>query len=154
MNNLIKSIKRTTRLYRQPSRIGEVFENNGINWLIIGIQSVEITYSQLEISYICQNLDMDFVYQPSTTFKNDNLVEFYLTIKTGKEHVLKTITLGHMFRDKGGNPYQSIEYTGVEIKYTDVVVSFLARPIRPIARKEAKVKLLNERKKQLNLSIV
>jgi hypothetical protein len=59
-----------------------------------------------------------------------------------------------MFFDADGNPYQSIEYTDVEIKHTDVVVSFLARPIRPIPRKEAKAKLRNERMKKLKLEIL
>lgn len=154
MDNLIKSIKQTTKLYRQPSRIGDVIEYNNEQWLIIGIQDVQMVYSRLEILYVCQNLNEDFLYQPSSPSKGDNLIEFEITIKTGKEHVLERITLGRMFRDINNKPYQSIEYTDVSIKFTDVVVSFLARPIRPIARKEAKAKLLNERKKKLNLSLV
>lgn len=154
LKDLIRSISRTTKLYRQPLRIGDVFEHNKINWLIIGIQSVDIIYAQLKISYICQNLDMDYVYQPSKPTQNDKLVEFYLTVKTGKEHVLETITLGRMFRDINNHPYQSIEYTDVEIKHTDIVVSFLAKPIRPLGRKEAKAKLKNERMKKLKLEVL
>ncbi|MGG3919637.1 hypothetical protein ABEV38_13625 [Parageobacillus thermoglucosidasius] len=51
MRNLIKTIKMTTMLYRQPRRIGDVIEYQGEIWLIIGIQWVAITYSQLEIEY-------------------------------------------------------------------------------------------------------
>ncbi len=154
MMELIKSITKTTKLYRQPMRIGEVFEHDGINWLIIGIQNIDITYFQLRISYICQNLNLDFVYQPTSHSRNDNLVEFELRIRTGKEHILESITLGRMFRDKNHNPYQAIEYTDIEIKHTDIVVSFLARPIRPVARKKAKAKLRNEKMKKLKLEIL
>lgn len=154
LKELIRSIVVTTKLYRQPHRVGDVLESNDTSWLVIGIQNVEIIYSRLKITYICQNLNMDYVYQPSTPTKNDKLVEFYITIRTGKEHILETVSLGRMFKDKNNNPYQSIEYTDVEIKHTDVVVSVLARPIRPIPRKEAKAKLRNEKIKKLKLEIL
>ncbi|WP_121616628.1 hypothetical protein [Virgibacillus halodenitrificans] len=153
MNNLIKSIRKTTKLYCQPSRIGDVIEYNGEHWLVIGIQDVQIKYSRLEIVYVCQNLELDFTYQPSSPSK-DKLVHFELSIKTGKEHILKDITLGRLVRDKNNRPYQTIEYTDIEIKHTDIVVSFLARPINPVSRKEAKERLLNERKKKLDLTLL
>lgn len=154
LSELFKTFEKTTRLYKQPLRIGDIFESENTSWIVIGIQNVSIIYSQLKIRYICQNLKMDYVYQASSPSKNNDFVEFYLTIKTGKEHYLEVITLGRMFWDKNKYPYQAIEYTDVEIKYTDVVISFLARPIRPIPRKEAKAKLRNEKMKKLKLEIL
>jgi hypothetical protein len=149
MKDLIVSIRRTTQLYRPPARIGDVLDGK---WLIIGIQDIDITYSRLEITYVCQNLEQDFVYQTATS-KGDELREFELRIKTGKEHILKRIALGKLVWYKNTMPFQTVEYTDVNIKFTDIVVSFLARPIRPVARKEAKAKLLSEKRKKLNLTI-
>lgn len=155
MKKLIKTIKVTTMLYRQPRRIGDVIEYQGKMRLIIGIQWVAITYSQLEIEYVCQNLEQDFAYPyPSANpHKSDDLREFFITIKTGKEYVLEHIRLGKMFWYHD-IPFQTIEYTDVEIQFTDIIVSFLARPIRPVARKEAKAKLIHEKKKKLQLSLI
>ncbi|PGK51679.1 hypothetical protein CN918_28195 [Priestia megaterium] len=152
MENLIKSIRRTTQLYRQPSRVGDVIEHNNEHWLIIGIQDIKIIYSRLDILYVCQNLELDFLYQPATN-KGDDLREFEMAIRTGKEHLLEKINLGRIFW-YNKMPFQSVEYIDVEIKYTDVVISFLARPIRPVSQKEAKAKLLSEKKKKLNLSLL
>ncbi|WP_044893270.1 hypothetical protein [Bacillus alveayuensis] len=153
MRNLIKTIKVSTMLYRQPHRIGDVIEYQGKMWLIIGIQWVSITYSQLEIEYVCQNLEQDFAYPPTTPHKGDDLREFFITIKTGKEYVLEHVRLGRIFW-YNDMPFQTIEYTDIEIQFTDIIVSFLARPIRPVARKEAKAKLIHEKKKKLKLSLI
>lgn len=149
MKDLIASIKRTTPLYRPPARIGDVLDGK---WLVIGIQDIDITYSRLEITYVCQNLEQDFVYQPAAS-KGDELREFELRIKTGKEHILKRIALGKLVWYQKKMPFQTVEFTDVYIQYTDIVVSFLARPIRPVSRKEAKAKLLDERRKKLNLTV-
>ena len=153
LKNLISSIRQTTRLYKQPSRIGDVLEVKNSLYLIIGIQDVQIAYSKLEIIYVCQKLDVEYLYQPSVDY-GENLTEFVETIRAGKEGLLKSITLGHIFFDSEDRPYQSVEFTDVQIEYTDIKVSFLARPIRPVARKEAKSRLLNERKRKLNLTLV
>lgn len=151
---LICSIRNTTRLYKKPPRIGDVIEAQNNHFLVIGIQSVDIEYSsKLNIHFICQNLNMDFSYQPKSAV-GENLVEFEQRIKTGKEHILDKIKLGKLIVDKNGYSYQTVEFTDVTIDYTDVVVSFLARPIRPVGRKEAKAKLVNERKRKLNLSLI
>lgn len=156
MQNLIRTLKKTTRLYKQPSRIGDVLEYQNEMYLIIGIQNVQIIYSKLEITYVCQNLHEKIFSQPSLTKSEHEtqLTHFYQVIKTGKEHVLKEIMLGKLFFGEDRNPYQTVEFTDVEIEYTDIKVSFLAKPIRPVARKEAKAKLVGEKKKRLNLAVV
>ena len=156
MQNLIRTFKERTRLYKQPLRIGDIFERQNQMYLIIGIQNVEIIYSNLEVTYVCQNLNEEFVYQPQITKTEyeTQLAQFYQVIKTGKEHVLKEIMLGKLFLGKDGNRYQTVEFTDVEIEYTDIKVSFLAKPIRPISRKEAKAKLINEKKKRLSLTLI
>jgi hypothetical protein len=153
MRDLIKTIKVSTMLYRQPHRIGDVIEYQGKMWIVIGIQWVSIVFGQLQIDYVCQNLEQDFVYQSASSNKGDDLREFSITIQTGKEHVLEDVRLGRLFwyHDM---PFQSVEYTDVEIQFTDIIVSFLARPIRPISRKEAKAKLIHEKKKRLNLTLI
>ncbi|WP_374723682.1 hypothetical protein [Calidifontibacillus erzurumensis] len=150
MRDLIKTIKVSTMLYRQPYRIGDVIEDQGKMWLIIGIQWVAIVYGELQITYICQDLELDYIYPPANTKYRDDLREFSLTIPTGKEHVLENIRLGRLFW-YNDMPFQTVEYTDVEIQFTDIVVSFLARPIRPISRKEAKAKLIHEKKKKITI---
>jgi hypothetical protein len=153
MRDLIQTIKVTTMLYRQPYRIGDVFEYQGKMWLVIGIQWVSIVYGKLQIDYVCQNLEQEYVYPAATPRKGDDLREFFITIKTGKEHVLEDVRLGRLFW-YNDMPFQTVEYTDVEIQFTDIIVSFLARPIRPISRKEAKAKLIHEKRKKLNLTLL
>lgn len=153
MRDLIRTIKVSTRLYRQPFRIGDVIEDRGKMWIVIGIQWVDIIYSELEITYIVQDLQQDYIYPPAHDKYHDGLKEFYITIPTGKEHVLESVRLGRLFW-YNDMPFQSVEYTDVEVRFTDIVVSFLARPIRPISRKEAKTKLIHEKKKKLKLTIL
>ncbi|AJA42394.1 hypothetical protein AJ85_05745 [Alkalihalobacillus alcalophilus ATCC 27647 = CGMCC 1.3604] len=152
MQEVIKTLQRSTKLYKQPYRIGDVVECEGENYLIIGIQSIEIDSYRLRVSYVAQSLEKDFLCQ-TTLSKGDGLTEFKTTIKTGKEVVFEKVRLGKLFWYKDF-PFQSVEYTDIEIKFTDIEISFLARPIRPISRKEAKAKLLSERKKKLNLTLI
>lgn len=154
MKRIIKSIKKTYNLYKQPLQIGDLMEFKKENWIIIGIEEVSITYSQLEIIYTCQNTAEKILYQPDTFNLGEyKTVDIVARIRTGKEHILKKIQLGKLvwIEDK---PYQSVGYTDVSIEFTDVVVSFLGRPVRPIPVKEVKAKLLEERKKALNLQLI
>lgn len=156
MKDLIASIKKTTKLYKQPSRLGDIIKCNDKKWLVIGMQDVRfhVYGSALTITYVCQNLEQEFLYQPAAPKQKDNLVECIIKVTTGKSREFNDdFSLGKLFWIDG-LAYQSVEYTDVEIKFTDVVVSFLARPIRPISQKEAKAKLLNEKKKELNLSLL
>lgn len=154
MNELITTVRSTTRLYKQPKRIGDVIDVKDKDYLIIGIQDIRVLYGKtLEIFYMCQSLDVEHVFQPEMVVSHNNFVELELVIPTGKEkEYLKRIELGRMVLSEG-RPYQTIEYTDVELKFTDVVISFLARPIKPVSQKEEKAKLLNEKKKRLSLSV-
>lgn len=154
MKHIIKSIKKTYNLYKSPLQRGDLLEFKQTNWIIIGIEEVSITYSQLEIVYTCQNTSEKILYQPDTFNPAEyKTVDIVARIRTGKEHILKKIQLGKLVWIEG-KPYQSVGYTDVSIEYTDIVVSFLGRPIRPIPFKEVKAKLLEERKKALNLQLI
>lgn len=154
MKHIIKSIKKTFNLYKQPLRIGDLMEFEQKNWIVIGIETVAIIYSQLEIVYTCQNTAEKMLYQSETFNPAEyKTVDIVARIRTGKEHILKKIQLGKLVWIEG-KPYQSVGYTDVSIEYTDIVVSFLGRPIRPISAKEVKAKLLHERKKAINLQLI
>ena len=154
--DLITTVRSRIRLYKQPHRIGDVIDVDNMNFLIIGIQDIRLVLgSQLEIYYVCQSLEMDHAYQPMQTVPHDNFIELELMIPTGKERdYLKRIELGRLIWSEEGWPYQTIEYTDVELKFTDLVISFLARPIKPVSQKEARARLRNEKKKRLNLSVL
>lgn len=153
MSDLITSVISRVKLYKQPRRIGDITEIGNVLYLIIGIQKIDITYVKLEIHFTCQNLDEDYTYLDSNIYTAD-LKEFIFEVKTGKDPFPRIIQLGQLVQGPDGKDYQVMEYTDVEIEYTNVQISFLAKEIIPIPRKEAKAKRLNEKKRKLKLEII
>ena len=157
MKDIIKSCEVQYQLYKEPAHIGEIIQigKKQEDALIIGIELVRIVYTKLVIRYICQIIKTDHVYQPkSDAHLQEKLTAFTFTIQTGKERLLEKITLGRMFWDENDYPYQAVSYKDVTIKGCDVVVSFYARPIKPMKREEAKALLVSSKKRKLNLEVI
>lgn len=153
---LFKSVTANIRLYKQPKRIGETITVEKKTFLIIAIQNIKIRTQSIYITYVCQDLETNFVPQLQRNDPSDTNREFYMIFPTGKiADALKKVELGKLFFDKEyGLPYQTTEYTDIEFMHTDVKVSFLARPIRPISQKEAKAKWREEKKRSMKLEVL
>lgn len=143
-------------LYRKPFQIGDMLEIDGemTDWLIIGIQSIDIRYTTLYIGYVCQNIEQKYdapkeVYSGTSPYT----VSFDLRVKTGKTAVLKQIELGRVFIHEDVY-YQTREYTGVRLEHTDIIVSFLGEPLVPINQGELKSARLKRRMKVMNLELL
>lgn len=149
MDSLIMVLQQTTRLYKSPNRKGDILEYKGSSYLIIGIESIEIYYSKLKVSYICQNISADIAYK-YTPEPQLNLREFYQKIYEKDDYDLLKLRLGKHFYYEGKS-YQVREYTDIEFEHTDLVISFYAAKIHPIPHKEAKSLYRTERKKKLSL---
>lgn len=150
-DHLFQSIRRRTKLYKKPDRVGDTFSLNQKTWLIIGIQDISIEYSTLDILYVCQQINEDAILPKPVVNTGEPLVPFFVKIATGKEHILERIRLGRLFYDKQNRAYQSVEFGDIEISYTDIIITVYARPVRAVTREEAKRKYKNQRKQELQI---
>ncbi|TWM23244.1 hypothetical protein CHCC15087_3803 [Bacillus licheniformis] len=106
----------------------------------------------MKVIYTIQNAEESYVYPPEFNRSNQTFA-FEKRIRTGKKPVLETIQPGRVFWVKG-KPYQSIGFTDISIEFTDIVIGFEGRLVQPIPTKEVRGKVLNERKKKLNLQVL
>lgn len=151
---MIKTVKRVFRLFRQPNKIGETFDLNGVTYLVLGIQSYVLQGNILTILYTVQDLSQtDYIskakaYAPSTP---THQVEFVARDKYDSEK-FKRLQLGRLLLHQG-ETYKILEYTELQFIGTDMKLSFISCPVYPVDRKQAKSKLMNERRKKLKLEV-
>lgn len=151
MNQLITSINQTTRLFRAPQRIGEIMEYKERMYWIIGIENFKIVGNRLSIWYTVQDLENHDFISKQIAYPEHGVEECYIQYKYDED--LEHIQLGRTFTNKG-EYYKIFEYTDIVLKGTDIEVSFLARKILPINRKEAKTKYFAEKKKKLAIKTI
>lgn len=152
MKHIIKSLEKTYRLYKQPHKIGDFIEFQQKQWIIIGIEGVSIDLNKLKVIYTIQNVEEAYVYQPPIS-DSGKTVEIIARIRTGKEAILEKIQVGRLVWIDN-KPYQSVGFIDIDIEFTDVVITLIGRPVRPIPIKEVRAKVINERKKKLNLQVL
>ncbi|WP_238810560.1 hypothetical protein [Bacillus velezensis] len=152
MKHIIKSLEKAYRLYKQPHKIGDLIEFQQKQWIIIGIEAVSIDLNKLRVIYTVQNAEEVYAYQPPIS-DSGKTVEIIARVRTGKEAILEKIQVGRLVWIDN-KPYQSVGFIDIDIEFTDVVITFLGRPVRPIPIKEVRAKVLNERKKKLNLQVL
>lgn len=152
MKHIIKSLGKTYRLYKQPHKIGDFIEFQQKQWIIIGIEGVSIDLNKLKVIYTIQNVEEAYVYHPPIS-DSGKTVEIIARIRTGKEAILEKIQVGRLVWIDN-KPYQSVGFIDIDIEFTDVVITLIGRPVRPIPIKEVRAKVINERKKKLNLQVL
>lgn len=143
------------KLFKQPYKIGDTYESNGETRLVLGIENFELNryHNQLKVRYTCQRLDvLDFVSK-GKAYGEPHQVEMEATLRHDKWDKVSDLDLGTTVSCRGER-YKILEYTEISLKGTDLYVSFLARQIYPVDRKEAKAKLMDERRKKLKFEIV
>ncbi|WP_152540381.1 hypothetical protein [Sporolactobacillus terrae] len=150
----IRVLRRSTRLFKHPKRIGDTMEYHDHIFLIIGINQYELYGQHLTIWYTCQDLnktnysDGEKVFTPIEHWR-----EAHVRCKFDDERLKRSTTLGHVFKLEG-SWYKAIEYSDIEVDGTDIDISFYIKPIFPISRKEARTKLFHERRKKLQIELV
>lgn len=149
---VISTIKSTIRLFRQPYKIGDVIECEGKEHLILGIERFELWGHTLTIWFTCQDLTHTDFISLKKAYKEPYQVELEVKLKHDDDRI-KRLNLGSTYT-VNGTVYKVTEYTEIKIVGTDIDISMLARPVYPIDRKEAKAKLLSERRKKLSLEIL
>ncbi|PEM69312.1 hypothetical protein [Bacillus pseudomycoides] len=152
MSRLITSIKSTITLFRAPKRIGEIIEYQKRLYLIIGIEHFKIYGHQMSIWYTVQNLEKHDFISKQTEYPEHGLEEMYVQYKYDDKR-FDSLQLGRTIPHKN-EQYKVVEYTDIVLKGTDIEVSFLARKVIPINRKEAKTRYVAEKKKKLAIEIV
>ncbi|GED35003.1 hypothetical protein P9G84_31910 [Brevibacillus centrosporus] len=149
---IITTVKSTTRLFKQPHKIGDVIEIRDKSYLILGIERFKLYGHELTIWFTCQDLTKTDFLSMNKAYKQQHAVEAFVKAKHDNER-LRLYELGTVHYIEG-QAYKIQEYTEILIKGTDIEISFTVRPIYPIDRKEAKAKLFSERRKKLQLEIL
>lgn len=152
MSRLITSIKSTVKLFRAPKRIGETIEYKKRLYLIIGIEHFKIYGQQISIWYTVQNLEIHDFISKQTVYPEHGLEEMYVQYKYDDKR-FDSLQIGRTVPHKT-EQYRIVEYTDIVLKGTDIEVSFLARKVLPINRKEAKTRYFDEKRKKLTIEIV
>ncbi|WP_127549734.1 hypothetical protein [Paenibacillus amylolyticus] len=143
------------KLFKQPYKIGDTYESGGETRLVLGIEGFELNRHSnvLKVRYTCQRLDvLDFVSK-AKAYPEPHQIEMEATLRHEKWDKVSDLNLGTTTTYRGER-YKILEYTEISLKGTDLYVSFLARQVHPVDRKEAKAKLLNERRKKLKFEII
>lgn len=153
LKDVIVTIRTRTKLFRQPRKIGDVFEHNGNNMLVIGIERFEVAYQQLTVWYTCQNINKTDYVSKRKAYKQGFEIEVVVKLKYDNENFKDRLYIGSVHFIKGQH-YKLIEYTGLELDGTDIKATFAAKPIHPLDRKEAKAKLIDVKRKKLQLELV
>lgn len=146
-------------VFENPQQIGEVNEIDGQFYLIIGIERFEVNNDELQIVYIVQDLSKtEFVPRKSKVqiprpsneievnvryrFDNPGINDF----KVGQ---VTPVTIG-----SNRYFYTLLEYTALEVEGVDIKIRAIMRPIIPINPKDAKGRMLDERIKKSNLTVI
>ncbi|MEK8128687.1 hypothetical protein WMW72_12300 [Paenibacillus filicis] len=151
-NNLITTIKSTTRLFRQPYKIGDVIDVKDRPVLILGIEKYELWGNDLAVWYTVQHLDMPDYVSLKKAYKQPHEVELEIQFPYNDDR-LKKVYIGSTWTDRGIT-YKLIEYSEIALKGTDLYLSFIARPLYPVDRKEAKAVLSSQRRKKIGLELI
>ncbi|MGG1442122.1 DNA cytosine methyltransferase [Brevibacillus laterosporus] len=151
VGNLITTIESEFKFFRQPHKIGDITKINNKEYLIIGIQKIKIYAYQLNVWYSAQDLTQTDYISKRKAFRSSGVRRLSLQLKHD-DHRLRNIWLGsiHYFQNAA---YSIQEYTDISIVGTDIKISFACRTLHPVDRKEAKAKLINERRKKLQLEV-
>ncbi|PPQ49086.1 hypothetical protein C5G87_06840 [Paenibacillus peoriae] len=151
MEKLITTIVCTFRLFKQPRKIGDTFKPNDIGdpVLVIGIEKYELRGERLIVWYTCQRLNHEAPKHSNYKRPTYNAVEGEVKAKYDEPDLEKyqpgkTVWIREQL-------YKIQEYTEIALKGTDLVISFMARPIYPVSQKEVKEKLFGERRKKLKV---
>ncbi|QYK61824.1 hypothetical protein [Paenibacillus sp. S25] len=151
MERLITTIRCVFRLFKQPHKIGATFTLSGTSepMLVIGIEKYELWHDQIIIWYTCQRLDHEAPTKMVNRKPRNYVVELEIEGKYDDVE-LKRYGLGSTILNRG-QYYKIQEYTEIALRGTDLVISFMARPIYPVGQKEVKEKLFGERRKKLKI---
>lgn len=150
----IITIRIRYRLFRHPKRIGDIIEMDGKPYLVIGINKFHLWGYHLTVWYTCQDLtkvhypDGDKIFTPE-----EHWTEAHVCCKYDDKGLEEAAELGRVY-GIDGQYYKTVEYSDIEIIGTDIDISFYAKPIFPISRKEARSKLFDERRKKLKIELV
>lgn len=151
MEEVITTISQEFRFFREPYKIGETIECEDIPFLVIDIQRFEVRYQSIKVWYTCQDLrKRDFV---SSSYKEDQSEKFAsVKLKYDHQAFKSQLHLGTIHFIES-HYYRLAEYKDITFDGTDLEISFIAKPVRPVSSNKARNKFVETRKKKLNLEI-
>lgn len=154
--NLITTIEIVFKFFEQPNRIGDVIEYEDIEYLIIGIEQVEISMDRLNVIYTCQNLGIVHRSQPNSIDSHD-CIEFYIDIDLTKlENFFYSrdlINIGRVFEYEG-DFYRWTSYSDIEIEFMTLRISAIPELVRPVSNKKVRKKLLGHKLNKVGFTLI
>jgi hypothetical protein len=151
VNGLIRTVEVEYRLFRQPRKIGDVFECANTLFIILGIQKFRIWGQHLTLWYTCQDLIKTDFISKKKAYKLPFQLEFEAKYKFDDER-LNRLEPGRLIYNKE-EAYKIQEYTEIAIESTDIKVSLIACPVYPLDRTETRAKYVSEKRKKLKLEV-
>lgn len=121
-------------------------------YLVIGIEKFEVLYQKLKVWYTCQNLNETDYISKKKAYRESFQLEMDVKFKYDDDRLNSKLYIGSVHFVKGHH-YKLVEYTDIKLDSTDLHVSFVAKPIYPLDRKEARTKFIDNRKNKLQLEI-
>lgn len=148
----------TFPLYRQPYRVGDVFDDDGDFVMVVAIQDVHFRswHSGIRVMYLVQRLGMKSDY-PSYSQGSTNP---YGLRRCGGRYFLSAEKMpfiyppGMMVFTEEGYPFQIFQITDLRMESMDLVVDYLCRPVYPYSRETVQSTLKQEQRKSLGLQVL
>ncbi len=152
MEELMCTIRSVFKFFKQPHRIGDTLDVEGVLYLVIGIERFKVYSTKLVVWYTVQDLSRsDYISRKSVSGQNTGEIELVIKMKHDDER-WKNVHLGKTSTVEGSR-YRLTEYTSICLKSTDIEVCVIGKIIHPVNRKEARAKFTQERMKRLNLEV-
>lgn len=159
-NKLITTLIKTFKLFKPPDSIGDVMEYKNTEYLIIGIEKVELSSICLKVWYTCQSLAIE--HTTKNTITSDNYVKFHASVEVNElldrqtqsfHYSRDLIPIGRVF-NHDDDYYRWITYTGLDFDYMTLKISALAEQIYPTSQNHARNQLLRHKRKKIGLSLI
>lgn len=156
---IIHTVKTHRKFFKPLPQIGDVIDVRNESHLILGIERFRINSTGVTMYLTTQNLSAGAVYKPVLALEKEDPFSFTVVNSSAKEvenHMIEhQYTLGSIFYDEEDRTtYRIREYHALSFNGTDIELTFFVDPVVPINPKEARAKLLSERMKKIDLTLI
>lgn len=162
-HKLIVSFVKQFRLFKAPYRIGDLIEYQKFEYLIIGIERVELIAGSLRVTYTCQNTSIEYSLPEIKREQVNGVEAIYAELdilsiiekrnKLFNSYNSDLVTVGRVFQLKDGY-YRYHSFTDLVFESKVLRIDMLAELITPMTNQDARKQLIDRKRKKLKLTLV